>query len=194
MTNSPQRLLLSGFMICILLGVGIDFISGNLSRYSPSLPSDNFFSNGESLSLARYYWRVGKFDKAIEEYQRVIPTLPEENLNSAYEELERLVLLEKSSAGRIVGQIAYYSWSLPPKFYALAGLFGILLIVLLVYRYTKKTPTFIIQPFSDRTGLHIGNDLPKIAIERIHELVWRAQNLEEVSNLIAENIEIPKSN
>jgi tetratricopeptide (TPR) repeat protein len=194
MTNSPQRFLISSFMICILLGLGIDFLSGTLSNYYTFLPSDRSFTSGDSLSMARYYWRIGQFEKAIEEYQSIIPTLADQDRHSASRELERLLLLDKSAPGRVVGQIAYYSWSLPPKLYALAGLSGILFIVLLWYRYRKETPIFIIQSFSDRTGLNIGSDLPKIAIERIHELAWRAQNLGETSNLIAENIELPTLN
>ncbi len=60
-----------------------------------------------------------------------------------------------------------------------------------VYRRIKKTPKFAIQNFYNYTDLNIGSNLPQIAIERIHEIAWHAQNLESASDLIADNIEIP---
>lgn len=189
MTNSPQRLLILGLIICILLGLAMDFVNDRLVHYT-SLPS--FVLNDEpNLFLARYYWHIGRFDKAIEEYQSVIPTLPQDKIDLAYNELDRLFLFEESTPGKILGSVAYYTWLLPPKFYGLAFLFFLVSIALFIYRHMKKSPQFLIQTFYDHTGLNIGSNLPQVAIDRIHEITWRAQNLESASDLIADNVEVP---
>ena len=50
------------------------------------------------------------------------------------------------------------------------------------------------QNFYNYTDLDFGSNLPQIAIDRIHEITWRAQNLENASNLFADNMEIPTLN
>ena len=182
MTNSPQRLLVTGFIICGLLGLAMDLINKNLNRYIGFLPPPFQTNNEHDLSLARYYWDIGDFDKAITEYQRVIPALPKAKTDSANRELEKLLLFEKSTRGKIIGGIAYYSWSLPAKLYELAFLSILLSIFLYVYRYIRKTPKFVIQNFHDYAGLNISGNLTEIAMDRIHEINWRAQNLESASN------------
>ena len=191
MTRSPQRLLVISIIICLLLGSFLDLISQNPSLY-PSFFYPHFpVSNEYDFSLTSYYWGIGDFDKAIVEYQRVLPSLPKDEANSANREFKRMLIFEKSTQGKIIHSIVYYSWLLPPRLYELAFLFFLLLVFLFAYRHIKKMPKFVIQNFYNYTNLSIGSNLPQIAIDRIHEITWRAQNLESSSGLIADNIEIP---
>ncbi len=191
MAKSPQRLLAISYITCVLLGLTLDLIGQNLYRYSASFSLQFPTDSEHGLSLARYYWKIGDFNKAITEYQRAIPLLSKGNLDSANREFEALLLFEKSSQGKIIGDITYYSWLLPAKLYISAFFFFLASIFLFIYRRTKKTPKFIIQNLYNYTDLNINDNLPQIAIDRIHEISWGAQNLEGISDLIADQVEIP---
>lgn len=189
MSTTPQRLLLAGFFICLLLGLAIDKINSELPVLDV-FPDENLQNSG-NLLVARYYWHIGEFEKAIKEYQRVIPTQSESDRDLTLDELEKLIFLEQSTSGRLTGNLVYYTWLLPQKLYITAGVFYLIAAALFVHQRTTKTPKFVIQSFYDRTGLGIGNNLSQIALDRIHEIEWRARNLESSSELIGDNIEIP---
>jgi tetratricopeptide (TPR) repeat protein len=191
MIRTPLRLLFLGLVICALLGVFFDFLNNQFAQYPNSLLPEFKLNNIPATSLARYYWSIGRFDEAIEEYQSLILTLPQNEIAPAYNELNQLILVEKSTRGKILSGIAYYAWLLPPKLYGLAFLFFLLALAYYVYRSVKKGPKFLFQTFHDYTGLNIGSNLPQIAIDRIHEISWRAQNIQSASNFIADNVEVP---
>ncbi len=163
----------------------------SLIPYINSPLSGSPIPNNSSLFVARYFWVTGESDKAITEYQKIIPKLSKSDSVLVELELRKLILFSKSIQGRILASVIYYCWTLPEKLYGLAFLFFLLFISLSIYLKIKKTPKFVIQNFYDYSNLNIGTNLPQLAVDRIHEIVWRARKLKEMNSVIVDSLEIP---
>lgn len=183
--KSPVRLFGFISIVCFIVGfilglMGIKFDWYGLNAY-PVITE---------LELARFMWRTGQIDAAIGEYQRVIDLSPSLS-KQAYQELTRLLSIEKSGTGWMTRYLAYGTWALPPLFYASGLVFSIFTFgVFLAYRL-KRRPMYVILPFQDYSRLGIGENLSQDAADRLRELIWCTEHLESSSHFIAEELEVP---
>ena len=77
-----------------------------------------------------------------------------------------------------------------PEKLSLPVLLLLWLIILIIKPFIKK-PELVIFPLYDFSGLNIGEALPQLANDRLRELKWRFQNLENTTLALSETLDVP---
>ncbi|MBN8655658.1 MAG: tetratricopeptide repeat protein [Anaerolineae bacterium] len=188
MTRSPLRLFFFSALLFAIAGSCLNYYQHNLF-----FKANNVYQPSQELVLARYYQRTGQIEKAISEYKDVIDLdVPDSVKVIAYKELAELIDKQDSSfLGKLESYGAYAVWFLVPKLFGLSVLFFFLwLIVLLIKPFIKKSE-LVIFPLHDFSGLKIGEALPQLTNERLRELKWRFQNLENSNLILSETLDVP---
>jgi len=188
MTRSPLRFF---FFLALLLAVA-GYILGFI-RIKLYLRANNTNPQIQELSLARYYQQTGQIDKAISEYKDVLDlSIPDNIKVQAYKELTELIDKQASGfAGNLASYGEYVVWFLIPKLYILSTLFFLLWLIILIIKPFIKKPELVIFPLYDFSGLNIGEALPQLANDRLRELKWRFQNLENTTLALSETLDVP---
>lgn len=188
MTRSPLRFF---FFLAVLLAI-TGFIIGFI-RTKLFISTNSTIPQIQELSLARYYEHTGQIDKAISEYKDVINLdIPEDIKAQAYRELADLIYKQDSGIlGNLESYGVYVLWFLSPKLYIISILFFLLWLVVLILKLFIKKPELVIFPLYDFSGLNIGEALPQLANDRLRELKWRLQNLENTTLTLSETLDVP---
>lgn len=186
MTRSPLKTFFTLAVLFAGLGILLDITAYQVDWYgiknSPPV---------KELQLARFYMSSGQVKAAIEEYRQVIENASSGISDTASSELERLLVSEKTSDGKMTGYLAYITWFYPSRLYALSAASAVLWLIILGVSLFGKKPLFVILPIRDHTGLGLRDDLPQVAADRLRELTWRVNDLESSAHTIAESLDVP---
>ena len=191
MKRSPLFFLILVTLFFLLLSSILSISRPYLLNHLIRLVNPQHRQQIEELALANYYLHTGRSENAAEEYQNLYSTLPESERASAIKDLIRIISLLESTDGQIFLGLIYVSWFLPPKLIILSIITLTLSIIIFAIQKFGKSPTFVILPFQDSSGILKDINLPEYAQDHLQEIVWRTEKLNETSSIFFENIEVP---
>lgn len=189
--KTPQRLFFLMALICLMMGFLLQFLVPGLGysllKSRGKLPS----LNGKKLVLAKYYFDTGQPEKSVSEVTKQIASLSAIDATTAQEDLGRILSLYQNPDGQVGFLILQISSNWPSKLYVAFLILIACCIGTLIYGRLIKRHLFAVMPFTNYSGLNIGEELPATVLDRVHEIAWQSKNLRYASKLIAENLDIP---
>ena len=188
--SSPQRLFSLIALVCVLLGLAVQFPLYYLADSLLQAGGPQPVLSSDALALARHYVDTGQPALAVKQLEQHISLLEADETSVAQVDLERLLSLQENPLGQAGFVLRYNHWIWPIRFYLAATVFAFLWVGVMVYGLRGKRQ-LVILPFTDTSGLGIGEAIPQAVHNRMDEITNYVHELGSTHQFISEKMEMP---
>ena len=166
MSKRPMVLVFLTAIISVICSI----LFGELSEETIILPQ---LTDNPGLAIPRQYWKCGEYEKANNEYLKILSS-PEENEDPSLleYEYEYFQIYHKSLEGKLLGIVSSWSHFLDLALLKFGLILGISGIIACLFKLILKKPLVIFSQIEDFVGNKDINNIDDLINHRLNEIQW----------------------